>query len=52
MTVTNLLANYGSQYAISIIPQGWDAQAGVTYDVSISGVTPAISYQVHVADCL
>lgn len=49
--VTQLLPNYGTKYAIDFIPQGWKTQAGMTYSVSVSGVTPAISYQVQIADC-
>jgi hypothetical protein len=51
VTVSSLLSGYGSTYAISMIPQGWDAEAGVTYDVEITGVSPTISYQVQVVDC-
>lgn len=51
VTITHLLANYGSSYAISMIPQGWTTQAGHTYHVSITGVNPAIAYDVEVVDC-
>jgi hypothetical protein len=51
VTVTQLLANYGTKYAIDFIPQGWKTQAGKTYSVSVSGVTPAITYDVQVVDC-
>ena len=51
VTVTQLLANYGTKYAIDFIPQGWKTQAGKTYSVSVSGVTPAIAYDVQVVDC-
>ncbi|PKN46659.1 MAG: hypothetical protein CVU59_05415 [Deltaproteobacteria bacterium HGW-Deltaproteobacteria-17] len=51
VTITHLGANYGSSYAISMIPQGWTTQAGHTYHVSVTGVTPAISYDVEVVDC-
>jgi hypothetical protein len=49
--LTQLLPNYGTKYAIDFIPQGWKTQAGKTYSVSVSGVTPAITYQVQVVDC-
>jgi hypothetical protein len=51
VTVTQLDQNYGAKYAIDFIPQGWTSQAGKTYSVSVSGVTPAISYDVTFADC-
>ncbi|HEY4156945.1 MAG TPA: CAP domain-containing protein, partial [Polyangiaceae bacterium] len=51
VTVTQLLANYGTKYAIDFIPQGWKTQAGKTYSVSVSGVTPAIAYDVQIVDC-
>ncbi len=51
VTLTQLLPNYGTKYAIDFIPTGWKTQAGMTYSVSVSGVTPAISYQVQIADC-
>jgi hypothetical protein len=51
VTVTQLLANYGSKYAIRFNPMGWTTQAGKTYSVSISGVTPAIAYDVQVVSC-
>ena len=34
-----------------IAPMGWDAEAGQTYSVSVSGITPAISYEVQIVDC-
>jgi hypothetical protein len=51
VSVTSLLANYGSSYAISIIPQGWESQAGVTYSVDITGSSENISYEVTIVDC-
>jgi uncharacterized protein YkwD len=49
--VTALGANYGSAYAISIIPQGWTAQKGHSYAVSVGGTSQAIAYTVDVIDC-
>jgi hypothetical protein len=49
--VTQLEGGYGSTYAIDFIPQGWSAQAGHSYSVSVSGVTPTISYTVDVVSC-
>jgi hypothetical protein len=51
VTVFQLDANYGSRYAIRFVPQGWARLAGHTYSVTVSGVTPAISYQVQVLGC-
>jgi len=51
MTVTNLAGGYGSTYAISMRPDGWQAQADVTYSVSITGVNPEINYEVEVLPC-
>ncbi|MFH1466159.1 MAG: hypothetical protein ABIO70_17370 [Pseudomonadota bacterium] len=51
MSVSPLLANYGSSYAISIIPQGWSSQAGAVYQVELSGVNEAIAYEVEMVDC-
>ena len=51
VTVAQLLGGYGSKYAISFIPMGWTTQANKTYSVSITGVTPAISYTVQTISC-
>jgi hypothetical protein len=50
VVVTQLMGGYGSRYAIRFNPQGWTTAVG-TYSVSVSGVTPAISYEVNVVDC-
>jgi len=50
-TVTTLGANYGSSYAVSIVPGGWTMQAGKTYRVSVTGVPQAFAYSVQVVDC-
>jgi len=51
VTVTQLLQNYGSKYAIRFNPQGWTSQAGHTYQVSITGISTPINYEVKVVDC-
>jgi hypothetical protein len=51
VTVTQLGANYGSRYAIRFNPMGWTTAAGKTYNVSITGVSTAISYAVQIVDC-
>ncbi len=49
--VNVLLANYGSQYAISFIPVGWTSAAGQTYHVQVTGISSPISYDVQMIDC-
>lgn len=51
VTVTQLLTGYGSRYALRFNPMGWSSTAGKTYTVMVSGVTPAIQYDVTFADC-
>jgi len=51
VTVTQLMGGYGSTYAIRFNPMGWTTQAGKTYSVSVTGVTPAIAYDVQVVSC-
>ncbi len=49
--VTSLSSGYGSQYAIRFTPVGWTTQAGTTYHVAVTGVSPAITYDVEVVSC-
>ncbi len=49
--VTQLASNYGSKYALSMIPQGWTMEAGQVYDVTVATSTQTINYQVDVVDC-
>ena len=51
VTVSVLPANYGSRYAIKILPNGWTSQAGHTYAVSAQGTSMPIAYSVEVVDC-
>jgi len=51
VTVTQLLGGYGSRYAIRFNPMGWTTQAGKTYSVAVTGVTPAINYDVQIVAC-
>ena len=46
-----LLDGYGSEWAISVVPQGWVAQAGTTYHVSLAGISTPIEYDVQMLDC-
>ena len=49
MNVTTLIGGYGSQGAISIIPNGWSAQVGVVYHVEVANT--AIAYDVEFINC-
>ena len=42
--VVQLLGGYGSAQAINFLPQGWQAQSGHTYHVSVSGASQPIEY--------
>lgn len=44
-------SNYGTAHAFAIAPQGWDVDPGHTYHVQITGITPAIVYDVEVVSC-
>jgi uncharacterized protein YkwD len=49
--VRSLAANYGSISAIAFTPDGWTSAAGETYHVEVTGISPTISYDVHMVDC-
>jgi hypothetical protein len=51
VAITVLGSGYGSASAISMIPQGWEAQAGSTYHVEVGNVGAAIAYDVEMVDC-
>ncbi|HMR74548.1 MAG TPA: hypothetical protein PKD61_05540, partial [Polyangiaceae bacterium] len=51
VTVATLQSGYGSKYAIAIRPQGWTSQAGKTYSVAVTGISPGINYDVQVVAC-
>lgn len=51
VTVTQLEGGYGSREAIRFNPEGWDAEAGQTYSVVVSGVGAEIAYDVQIVDC-
>ena len=46
-----LLSGYGSRYALSMVPMGWQAEAGKSYTVEITGTAMPITYEVEVVDC-
>lgn len=45
-----LLGGYGSTFAISMIPMGWQTSVG-TYDVRVTGIGEDFEYQVQIVDC-
>ena len=51
VTVTELGAWYGSQFALSMVPNGWVSQPGRTYDVHIEATGGVIDYSVELVDC-
>jgi hypothetical protein len=51
VTAMALPQNFGSVYALRIIPSGWTSQGGHDYAVSVTGTSAPINYTVHVVDC-
>lgn len=51
VTVTALPQNYGSTYALRVLPSGWTSQGGHHYAVSVTGISSPINYTVDVVDC-
>ena len=51
VTITQLEDGYGSRYALRFTPMGWLSEAGLTYEVRVTGTNPMISYDVTVVDC-
>ncbi len=51
VTVSALPENYGSTYAIRVLPNGWTSMAGHSYSVVVGGISGAINYTVDVVDC-
>lgn len=49
--ITVLAGGYGSDSAISMIPQGWMMTPGTSYHVRIDGIGQTIEYDVDVVDC-
>ncbi len=50
MTVVQLGGGYGSTYAISMLPDGWQIGVG-EYDVVVTGISEPIEYDVEIVDC-
>jgi hypothetical protein len=51
ITLMRLPGGYGSRYALSFTPDGWETEAGETYRVSVAGTSSPIEYEVSVVDC-
>jgi hypothetical protein len=51
VTTTQLGAGYGSMFAIRFNPQGWTAEAGHSYHVSVAGTSTMIEYDVQAEGC-
>ena len=51
VSVTELGAYYGSRWAISMVPQGWVAETGFIYEVTVSADGGTIQYRVEFAGC-
>jgi len=51
VSVEVLQRNFGSRYAIKLTPQGWQSQAGSTYEVSVTDVDTPFSYRVEMVSC-
>ena len=50
VTVNNLQI-WTTQTAISMVPDGWTTTVGHTYEVSVTGISSPINYQVRVVGC-
>ena len=46
-----LSGGYGGSEAIAFRPEGWSPEAGATYSVAVTGITPPVSYSVNIALC-
>lgn len=44
-------ANYGSRYALKIVPDGWKTQIGPRYAVQVDGVSQPVSWEFELVDC-
>ncbi len=49
--VEQLEGGYGSAKAIRIAPDGWKAEVGATYAVSVAGTATPIAYDFQLIDC-
>jgi uncharacterized protein YkwD len=49
--IEQLTGTYGDAKAIRIAPDGWKAELGATYAVSVSGTSTPIAYEFELVDC-
>ena len=49
--VEPLTGTYGDAKAIRIAPDGWKAEMGASYSVTVSGTTTPIAYEFQLIDC-
>jgi len=49
--VQQLSGTYGGAEAIRIALDGWEAEAGATYAVNVSGTSTPIAYEIQLIDC-
>jgi len=49
--VEQLTGNYGQAKAIRVAPDGWKAEVGATYSVSVGGTATPIAYDFQLIDC-
>lgn len=51
VTVTSLVTNYGSSFALRLVPRGWSAEPGHAYRVTVTGAAQPVDYRADVVDC-
>jgi hypothetical protein len=49
--VEALMGNYGYSQGIRIVPDGWDGEAGASYDVSATFAGGTVEYSFALVDC-
>jgi hypothetical protein len=49
--VEQLTGDYGNAKAIRVAPDGWEAEVGAGYTVTVTGVATPISYEFQLIDC-
>jgi hypothetical protein len=49
--VVVLAPEYGSEWAINLLPDGWASEVGVTYEVQVDNVSAPFSYRFLFVDC-
>jgi uncharacterized protein YkwD len=51
LEVWPLTGGYGGSEAIAFKPDGWSAEANTSYQVTVTGITPPVTYTVEVVSC-